>query len=112
MARIYSTSSEQEFIQVVSEITSEVYDPLEPHEEHQTGLSEEEEQKALKRFEFLENQLETIEDVESEEYLRVQEEMMELEAILQDPQVLRWLRCLEIIMQLLKLTSLVGSIRS
>uniref|UniRef100_M4C3K1 Nuclear condensin complex subunit 3 C-terminal domain-containing protein n=1 Tax=Hyaloperonospora arabidopsidis (strain Emoy2) TaxID=559515 RepID=M4C3K1_HYAAE len=67
-------------------------------------LSEEEREAAEIKFEELEKHLETLE-FDSEEYNEVQAEMLKLEAILQDPRVLSWLRCLEIVAQLLKLTS-------
>ncbi|KAF4317705.1 hypothetical protein JM18_007081 [Phytophthora kernoviae] len=130
MAFVYSGSSEQEFIQVVAEIISDVYDPLEEdspevslsqqqkssedEREEETAtinfgpqlqkLSEEEREAAEEKFEELENRLESLE-LDSEEYVNVQAEMLELEKILQDPRVLSWLRCLEIVAQLLKLTS-------
>ncbi|GMF26625.1 unnamed protein product [Phytophthora lilii] len=136
MAFVYSGSSEQEFIQVVAEIISDMYDPVEAsnayvsasqqedadvsssqqqksaEEEEATvnfgpqlhQLTEEEREEAEDRFEELEKRLETLE-FDSEEYNEVQAEMVELEARLQDPRVLSWLRCLEIVAQLLKLTS-------
>ncbi|RLN96126.1 hypothetical protein BBJ28_00006482 [Nothophytophthora sp. Chile5] len=130
MAFVYSGSSEQEFIQVVAEIISDVYDPVEEggtdnsssqqqklsedelEEEPPTGMvtpqlhtsSAEEREAAELKFEELEKHLETLE-FDSEEYNKVQGEMLDLERLLQDPRVLSWLRCLEIVAQLLKLTS-------
>ncbi|CAI5744839.1 unnamed protein product [Peronospora destructor] len=139
MAFVYSGSSEQEFIQVVAEIISVMYDPVEvlnqeislsqqedseiassqqepltPLTEdeapalsfgpHLHKLSEEEREAAEIKFEELEKHLETL-DFDSEEYNKVQAEMAKVEALLQDPRVLSWLRCLEIVAQLLKLTS-------
>lgn len=129
MAFVYTGSSEQEFIQVVAEIISDVYDPVEqdtaeisssqPKESQNDAeeeaqaisfgpqlnkLSEEEREEAEDKFEELEKRLESLE-LDSEEYVKVQAEMLELEKILQDPRVLSWLRCLEIVAQLLKLTS-------
>ncbi|OWZ13289.1 Condensin complex subunit 3 [Phytophthora megakarya] len=140
MAFVYSGSSEQEFIQVVAEIISDMYDPVEvgnqdvsasqqdeseipssqqepsiedepptlsfgPHFGPQLHkLSEEDREAAEAKFEELEKHLETLE-FDSEEYNKVQTEMVALEALLQDPRVLSWLRCLEIVAQLLKLTS-------
>uniref|UniRef100_A0AAV1TC30 Nuclear condensin complex subunit 3 C-terminal domain-containing protein n=1 Tax=Peronospora matthiolae TaxID=2874970 RepID=A0AAV1TC30_9STRA len=136
MAFVYSGSSEQEFIQVVAEIISDMYDSVEANTQeisplqHEGSelppsqqelltenealalnfgpqlqkLSEEEREAAEIKFEELEKHLETLE-FDSEEYNEVQAEMLKLEAILQDPRVLSWLRCLEIVAQLLKLTS-------
>ncbi|KAG3084128.1 hypothetical protein PI124_g19001 [Phytophthora idaei] len=136
MAFVYSGSSEQEFIQVVAEVISDMYDPVEvgnqdgsasqqedsevpssqqetPTEDETPGLSfgpqlqklsEEDREAAEAKFEELEKHLETLE-FDSEEYNEVQAEMVALEALLQDPRVLSWLRCLEIVAQLLKLTS-------
>ncbi|CEG48988.1 condensin complex subunit [Plasmopara halstedii] len=132
MAFIYSTSSEQEFIQVVAEIVSDMYDSVEndgaaSHQEEsettasqQEGitnesltinfgprlhkLSEVDREAAEAKVEELEKELETLE-YNSEEYTKVQTEMTALEVLLQDPRVLSWLRCLEIVAQLLKLTS-------
>ncbi|CAI5713007.1 unnamed protein product [Peronospora effusa] len=139
MAFVYSGSSEQEFIQVVAEIISDMYDPVEALSQeisllqqedseiassqqepltpltedearalsfgpHLHKLSEEEREAAEIKFEELEKHLETLE-FDSEEYNKVQAEMAKVEALLQDPRVLSWLRCLEIVAQLLKLTS-------
>ncbi|GMF36412.1 unnamed protein product [Phytophthora fragariaefolia] len=136
MAFVYSGSSEQEFIQVVAEIVSDMYDPVEagntdislsqpedseiPSSQQKSAdsnetpgvdfgpelhkLSDEEREAAEDRFEELEKRLETLE-FDSEAYNKIQAEMVELEALLQDPRVLSWLRCLEIVAQLLKLTS-------
>lgn len=135
MAFVYSGSSEQEFIQVVAEIVSDMYDPVEagnveislsqPEDSEISSsqpksaddeapavdfgpqlkkLSDEEREEAEDRFEELEKRLEKLE-FDSEEYNKVQAEMVELETLLQDPKVLSWLRCLEIVAQLLKLTS-------
>ncbi|CAH0475457.1 unnamed protein product [Peronospora belbahrii] len=135
MAFVYSGSSEQEFIQVVAEIVSDMYDAVEagnqeissqqedtesallqqePSAEDDAAalsfgpqllkLSEEEREAAEIKFEELEKHLETLE-FDSDEYNKVQAEMMKVEALLQDPRVLSWLRCLEIVAQLLKLTS-------
>uniref|UniRef100_H3GDA7 Nuclear condensin complex subunit 3 C-terminal domain-containing protein n=1 Tax=Phytophthora ramorum TaxID=164328 RepID=H3GDA7_PHYRM len=134
MAFAYSGSSEQEFIQVVAEIVSDMYDPVEAASQdislsqqedsdmslsqQQTEkessavnfgprlhkLSEEEREAAEDKFEELEKRLESL-DFDSEEYNEVQAEMLQLETLLQDPRVLSWLRCLEIVAQLLKLTS-------
>ncbi|KAF1789590.1 Condensin complex subunit 3 [Phytophthora cactorum] len=127
---------QQEFIQVVAEVISDMYDPVEvgnqdgsasqqedsevpssqqetPTEDETPGLSfgpqlhklsEEDREAAEAKFEELEKHLETLE-FDSEEYNEVQAEMVALEALLQDPRVLSWLRCLEIVAQLLKLTS-------
>ncbi|ETM38930.1 hypothetical protein L914_14877 [Phytophthora nicotianae] len=136
MAFVYSGSSEQEFIQVVAEVISDMYDPVEvgnqdvsasqqedsevPSSQQDTStedetiglsfgpqlrkLSDEDREAAEAKFEELEKHLETLE-FDSEEYNKVQAEMVALEALLQDPRVLSWLRCLEIVAQLLKLTS-------
>ncbi|KAF4030636.1 Nuclear condensing complex subunit [Phytophthora infestans] len=136
MAFVYSGSSEQEFIQVVAEVISDMYDPVEvgnqnnstsqqedseaPASQQEASaedetaalsfgpqlhkLSEEDREAAEAKFEELEKHLETLE-FDSEEYNKVQTEMVALEALLQDPRVLSWLRCLEIVAQLLKLTS-------
>ncbi|KAF1314522.1 Condensin complex subunit 3, partial [Globisporangium splendens] len=120
MACIHSGNSDQEFIQVVAEITSDLYDPLEENAEEKNdedkseeekppklneknNLSQEELDAATHRFEELESRLDTL-DFDSAEYIEVQNEMLELEKLLQDPEVLRRLRCLEIVAQLLKLT--------
>ncbi|TYZ65810.1 hypothetical protein PybrP1_010743 [[Pythium] brassicae (nom. inval.)] len=78
MACIHAGSSDQEFIQ--------------------------ERDAAAHRFEELEQLLESL-DMDSAEYADVQSEMLELEKLLQDPAVLRRLRCLEVVAQLLKLTA-------
>ncbi|CAI5732033.1 unnamed protein product [Hyaloperonospora brassicae] len=136
MAFVYSGSSEQEFIQVVAETISDMYDSVEANNQESSPLqhensevpssqqelltenealalnfgpqlqklSEEEREAAEIKFEELEKHLETLE-FDSEEYNQVQAEMLKLETILQDPRVLSWLRCLEIVAQLLKLTS-------
>lgn len=136
MAFVYSGSSEQEFIQVVAEVISDMYDPVEvgnqdnstsqqedseaPASQQEASaedetaalsfgpqlhkLSEEDREAAEAKLEELEKHLETLE-FDSEEYNKVQTEMVALEALLQDPRVLSWLRCLEIVAQLLKLTS-------
>ncbi|KAL3673093.1 hypothetical protein V7S43_002388 [Phytophthora oleae] len=132
MAFVYSGSSEQEFIQVVAEIISDMYDPVEAGNQevsasqqedveiqetsteddqpalsfgpHFNALSEEDREAAEVKFEELEKRLDTLE-FDSDEYNQVQAEMVALEALLQDPKVLSWLRCLEIVAQLLKLTS-------
>ncbi|KAK1933640.1 Condensin complex subunit 3 [Phytophthora citrophthora] len=132
MAFVYSGSSEQEFIQVVAEIVSDMYDPVEagnqevsasqqedveiapsqPDDDqpalsfgpHFHTLSEEDREAAEAKFEELEKRLDTLE-FDSDEYNQVQAEMVAVEALLQDPKVLSWLRCLEIVAQLLKLTS-------
>lgn len=117
MACIHSGTSDQEFIQVVAEITSDLYDPLEDAEEkndedkseeekpkpHEKNLSQDELDAATHRFEELESRLDTL-DFDSAEYIEVQNEMFELEKLLQDPEVVRRLRCLDIVAQLLKLT--------
>ncbi|KAG1705502.1 hypothetical protein DVH05_003191 [Phytophthora capsici] len=136
MAFVYSGSSEQEFIQVVAEIISDMYDPVEAGNQepsasqqedvevtpsqletsaeddqpalsfgpHFNTLSEKDREAAEVKFEELEKRLDTLE-FDSDEYNQVQAEMVALEALLQDPKVLSWLRCLEIVAQLLKLTS-------
>lgn len=113
MACIHSGNSDQEFIQVVAEITSDLYDPLEEDDEKSeeekklsslSNLTQEERDAAGHRFEELENLLVTLDD-DSQEYFDVQNEMIELEKLLQDPEVLRRLRCLEVVAQLLKLTA-------
>ncbi|TDH69624.1 hypothetical protein CCR75_009122 [Bremia lactucae] len=132
MACIYSKSSEQEFIQVVAEIVSDMYDLVEidtltmPQDETENQLlhhdiattetsaqrfgpqlhklSEETREAAEIKFEELEKSLETLE-IDSQQYNDIRIEMAALEALLQDPRVLHWLRCLEIVAQLLKLTS-------
>lgn len=108
MAFIYSRNAEQEFLQVVAEILSDMYEPLEADSDSEmpsnSKLNEEEYESATRKFEELEKRLEKLE-FESPEYIEVQNEMVELEKLLQDPQVLCWLRCLEIVAQLLKLTS-------
>ncbi|GLE10467.1 hypothetical protein PINS_up022589 [Pythium insidiosum] len=124
MAAIFAVSNEQnEFVRFVSEIVSDLYDPMAPDNEEDEDeqkdeetlgddntntrppkLTEEELDAATRRFEFLEEQLETLE-YESPEYLEAQRELEELEKVLQDPKILAWLRCLEILAQLLKLTN-------
>lgn len=115
MACIHAGTSDQEFIQVVAEITSDLYDPLEEADDDEragpapaasslSSLTPEERDAAAHRFEELEAQLATL-DEDSPEYSDVQSEMFELEKLLQDPDVLRRLRCLEVVAQLLKLTA-------
>ncbi|KAJ0406719.1 hypothetical protein P43SY_004544 [Pythium insidiosum] len=117
MVAIFAVSNEQNaFVRFVAEIVSDLYDPMAPDDEEDgdqdeksdTGgrskLTDEELDAATRRFEFLEDQLETLE-YESPEYLAAQRELEELEKVLQDPKILAWLRCLEILAQLLKLTN-------
>lgn len=110
MAFIYAKSSEQEFIQVVAEIASDLYEPVEDESDGEgaavggSKLSEEEFEAATKKFEELEKQLDDL-DFDSPAYNEVQSEMIQLEKLLQDPRVLCWLRCLEIVAHLLRLTS-------
>lgn len=113
MACIHSGNSDQEFIQVVAEITSDLYDPLEEDDDKSdeekamsslSNLTQEERDAASNRFTELENLLMDL-DEDSQEYFDIQNEMIELEKLLQDPEVLRRLRCLEVVAQLLKLTA-------
>jgi hypothetical protein len=109
MANIYAVgNSQSDFVRVVAEIMSDLYDPMDSERQDRDvepqGLTEEELEAATERFNELDQLIEKLE-YESEEYLLVQREMEELEKKLQDPRVLAWLRCLEILSQLLKLTN-------
>lgn len=117
MAFIYAKGAEQEFLQVVAEILNDLYEPLEPEVDEEgkhvasrpvptsSKLSDEEYEVKSKRCEELEKLLETV-DIDAPEYNELQTELLELETQLQDPIVLRWLRCLEILSQMLRLTSM------
>nr|CCA15414.1 condensin complex subunit 3 putative [Albugo laibachii Nc14] len=109
-SRVVGSDSGDRFLQNVMEIIADLCDQRNKQSqenvenEENEFLNEERAQAAL-RFEELERKLEDVE-IESIEFSHIQNEMLGLETLLQDPCILIWLRTLEIIVQMLRIPGL------